>query len=143
MTVQVHKVHNKAMKTVNTAHIHFGSDFHGQLHLKEGEIKIGSEDREARPYDLLLGALAACLHHTFLEIVQKKRLRIESVEYHITGTKREEIPTTLEEVVIEVVMPHHEKEAQLEKSFKLATEYCSIFETIRQVAQMHVHIRFV
>lgn len=124
------------------ANLHFEQGFKGHLSLKEGEIGIGHNDNEARPYDLLQGALAACLHSTLLDILTKKRIEIAFADYHIEGVKRDEVPTMLEKVVIEVTFPKGEHEAQLIKSMDLASKYCSVYNTLSKVADMSIVVKF-
>ena len=98
------------MGTKVSAVLDFNSHFKGQLKLREGVIDIGLEANEARPYDLLQGALAACLHSTFLDILEKKRLTIDFAHYEIEGEKREEVPTTLKSVKVTVTLPKGQEE---------------------------------
>lgn len=124
-----------------SAVLDFNSQFKGQLKLKEGSINIGLEANEARPYDLLQGALAACLHSTFLDILEKKRLTIEFAHYEIEGEKRDEVPTMLKSVKVTVTLPKGQEEA-LTKSMMLAKKYCSVFSTLSKVAEMELVINY-
>lgn len=130
------------MTQVN-ARLHFEKGFKGSLALKSGEIGIGMADNEARPYDMLQGALASCLHATFLDILEKRRIEISYADYVVEGKKKETPPTTLEKVFIKVFIPAHEKDDQIRKSMDLATKYCSVYETISQVASIEIEINFV
>lgn len=127
------------MGTKVAAVLDFKSQFKGQLKLREGAIDIGLEANEARPYDLLQGALAACLHSTFLDILEKKRLTIDFAHYEIEGEKRDEVPTTLKSVKVTVTLPAGQEEA-LTKSMMLAKKYCSVFSTLSNVAEMELVI---
>lgn len=129
------------MGTKVSAVLDFNSQFKGQLKLKEGSINIGLEANEARPYDLLQGALAACLHSTFLDILEKKRLTIEFAHYEIEGEKRDEVPTMLKSVKVTVTLPKGQEEA-LTKSMMLAKKYCSVFSTLSKVAEMELVIHY-
>lgn len=129
------------MGTKVSAVLDFNSQFKGQLKLREGVIDIGLEANEARPYDLLQGALAACLHSTFLDILEKKRLTIDFAHYEIEGEKREEVPTTLKSVKVTVTLPKGQEEA-LTKSMMLAKKYCSVFSTLSNVAEMELVINY-
>lgn len=124
------------------ARIHFQEGFKGKLILKEGEIGIGINDDEARPYDMLQGALAACLHSTFLDILEKKRLSVAFADYEVHGVKRDSIPSMLEEITIMVTLPTGEHESSLRKSMELATKYCSVYSTLSHVASLHLDIKF-
>jgi len=123
------------MGTKVSAVVDFNSRFEGKLQLREGQLNIGLSANEARPYDLLQGALVSCLHSTFLDILEKKRLSIEFAHYEVEGEKRDEIPTTLKSVKITVTLPKGQEE-QLTKSMELAKKYCSVFSTISNVAEM-------
>lgn len=125
-----------------SARLHFAQGFDGTLMLREGEVAIGVQADQARPYDLLQAALAACLHSTFLDILEKKRLSIEFADYLIEGIKRSEVPSMLEEVIIKVTLPEGPNNQALEKSFHLATQYCSVYNTLAQVAKMQCIIAF-
>lgn len=124
------------------ATLHFEQGFKGKLVLRDGEIGIGINDNEARPYDMLQGALAACLHSTFLDILEKKRLTIAFADYEVTGIKRDSVPSMLEEVTITVTLPKGEREEVLRKSMDLASQYCSVYSTLSQVATMHLVVKF-
>lgn len=123
--------------------ITFENGFHGQLHLESGTVSIGREAGMAQPYDLLYGALAACLYATFLGILEKKRTNIEGCSIVVDGEKREEVPTTLKTVHLTVTIRNAEKEEAVRKSFDLATKYCSVYQTIGSVAEMSYEIHFI
>lgn len=127
------------MGTKVNAVLDFKSEFKGRLQLREGDLDIGTAANEARPYDLLQGALVSCLHSTFLDILEKKRLSIEFAHYEVEGEKRDEVPTTLKWVKVTVTLPKGQEE-QLTKSMELAKKYCSVFTTISKVAEMELVI---
>lgn len=122
--------------------IKFQNGFNGELLLDEGAVKIGRQPSEAAPYDLLYGALASCLYATFLNVLEKKRITIQSTEITVEGEKREEVPTTLKTVHLTVAVTGGQgKEEAIRKSFDLATKYCSVFQTISQVAEMSYDLK--
>jgi putative redox protein len=125
-----------------SARLHFAQGFDGTLMLREGEVAIGVQADQARPYDLLQAALAACLHSTFIDILEKKRIVVEFADYVVEGIKRSEVPTMLEEVLVKVTLPDGPNNDTLEKSFQLATQYCSIYNTLSRVANMRCIIEF-
>ena len=123
----------------------FDPEFQGSLtSLKGNTIPVGAAPGGMAPYDMLLGALGACLYSTFLDIVLKKRLTLKKVDIKIDGDKRTTVPMTLERchVAITVVGGLMEKEAAYKKSMDLATEYCSVYQTISQVAEMTYELKF-
>ena len=114
----------------------FSNSFKGELTAPKGRVKIGVEENTVAPYDMLLGALGACLYSTFLDIMKKKRIEFVRFEMDITGEKRTEVPTTLKWVNVSAKCVGAEKETGVDQAFKLATEYCSIYHTLSQVAEM-------
>lgn len=128
------------MGTKVNASLEFKAGFDGQLNLRSGSIGIGMADDQARPYDLLQGALVSCLHSTFLDILTKKRIPLPAAKYIVEGEKRDTIPTTLESVHVIVTLPSG-NEAEYAKAMELAQKYCSVFNTLSQVAHMSLEIR--
>lgn len=96
----------------------------------------------AKPYDMLLGALGSCFYATFMSIVEKKKLTFDEVDLDISGRKRIEVPTTLEDVNIKMVIKNPSNEQQLLKSAELGAKYCSIYETISKVAKINLEVIF-
>jgi len=127
------------MSTVN-AEINFQEDFNGKLTNKNGDVKIG--ENGLAPYDMLQGALVACLHATFLSILIKKKIEIVSAKYQVAGVKRETTPTTLSEVHLDVHIKTNDNIEQVNRSFELATKYCSVFATISAVATITYDLHF-
>jgi len=121
----------------------FTNEFEGDLVVPNAVVKIGSEAGTVAPYDMLLGALGSCLYSTFLDIMKKKRIEFERLEMVITGEKRTEVPTTLKWVNVEAMVYGPEKENGVSESFRLATEYCSIYRTIAHVADMSFEVRIL
>lgn len=122
----------------NRVKIVFDHQFNGLLHAPNGTVRLGPEKGALAPYDLLLGGLGGCLNHTFQSIVDKQRIEIEAVQYDIEGIKREEIPTTLKEVIVKVVVQGVPEgaESKIESAFEKATRYCSVYQTLSHVADM-------
>lgn len=122
----------------------FDNNYHGILTGHHGATRVGAEEGALAAYDMFLGGLAACLNHTFQSIVDKKKLTFHSVSYDIVGEKRKEVPTTLETVEVNVTIKGAEegKEEQYEKAMDLATQYCSVYQTISKVSEMTTNITF-
>jgi putative redox protein len=130
------------MKQPIEAKVTFGSTFDGALELKEGSVSIGMLPHQASPYKLLQAALISCLHSTFLDVIEKKRLNLESVTYHSSGFKREEIPSTIETLHLDVHVKGIENKVAIEKSFELATKVCSVYNTISHVGTITYTIHY-
>ena len=120
----------------------FGSEFSGTLHTARGTASIGRSQDELLPYDMLLGALASCYYSTFFDIMKKKRVSFESCEIRVRGVKREDIPTTLETVDLDIVVYGAEKEQGFQQAADLAAKYCSVYQTVAKVAEMSYTLSF-
>jgi len=94
------------------------------------------------PYDYLLGALAGCLFATFVDLAVKMKVSWEHVSLEVDGTKREESPTTLEQCSVVATATGVDNEKKFLKAFETATRYCSIYQTISQVSEMHWSVDF-
>lgn len=123
----------------------FANEFQGELTGGKGHIGIGKGDNVMMPYELLMGALGSCLYATFLDVVKKMRLEYEGCTIDIVWVKREEVPTTLKEAHLKVVLKgcDRTKENKYEHAFQLATEYCSIFVTLSHVADIQWEVSFI
>lgn len=97
-----------------------------------------------KPYDMVLGGLGACLNYTFQDVLDKMRTKVGSVDYDITGIKRDEVPTILKEVIVNVTVSgvDESKQKKVEKAWQKATEYCSMYETLSRVAVMKPSLTF-
>lgn len=127
------------MKWVN---MEFEYAFKGVLKAKRGTVDIGIEEGTIEPYDMVFGALGSCLYSTFLDIAVKKKIVYEGLNMKISGEKRTEVPTTLETVHVEVTVINAEKEKGLDQAMRLATEYCSVYQTLAHVAEMTYSLTF-
>lgn len=106
-------------------------------------LPIGGGEGEFLPYDMLFGALSSCLFYTFNDVVNKQRLFVEEVEMVVTGEKREEVPTTLSWVNIEIRVKSDADPEKIQKAADLACKYCSIHETIKQVADVKHEVKMI
>lgn len=120
----------------------FGPEFAGTLQTARGTAAIGREAGELLPYDMLLGALAACYYSTFLDIMKKKRVTYDSCEIKVQGVKREAIPATLETVSMNITVYGAEQERGFHQAAELAAKYCSVYQTIAEVAEMNYTLAF-
>lgn len=130
------------MKQQIAAESQFTNEFEGELHLKEGSVSIGIGPTQLSPYRMLQGALMACFHSTFLDILTKKRETFVSVTYKTAGEKREDVPSTIETLHMDIIIKGVSNKLAVEKSYKLATKVCSVYVTLSQVADMSYSIHF-
>lgn len=120
----------------------FDYEFKGVLKAKRGTVDIGIEEGTIEPYDMVFGALGSCLYSTFLDIAVKKKIVYDGVKMKISGEKRTEVPTTLKTVNVDVTVVNPEKEKGLDQAMRLATEYCSVYQTLAHVADMSYSLNF-
>jgi len=120
----------------------FDYEFKGVLKAKRGTVDIGIEEGTIEPYDMVFGALGSCLYSTFLDIAVKKKIVYDGVKMKVSGEKRTEVPTTLKTVNVEVTVVNPEKEKGLDQAMRLATEYCSVYQTLAHVADMSYSLNF-
>jgi len=120
----------------------FDNSFSGTLRTARGQFPVGKEEGTLAPYDMMLGALGACYYATFLDIARKMRLEYTSAAVDISGVKREEVPTTLQTVTMVFTVVGAQDQKGFERAAQLAAKYCSIHETIAQVADITLETRF-
>lgn len=122
----------------------FGSEFKGKVITERSEIAIGRDENESSPYFLLLGAIAGCMQATLLEIIKKKKVEIKSSDIEVYGRKRDEIPTWLEyiEMNFKISLVDESKQKAVLDSMELAKKYCSVYNTLAQVAKIDVNVVF-
>lgn len=128
---------------IQSVNLNFTNTFKGELIGPKGRVDVGSEKGTLAPYDMLYGALASCLYATFLGIAEKKRIGFESVEFEVSGEKREEVPTILKWVKVRMIIKNAEKEKGLVQAAELGARYCSIYHTLAQIADMELEVEFI
>ena len=126
----------------NQVKVNFNNEFEGELIAPRGKAEIGSTEGTLAPYDMLLGGLASCVHATFLSICYKKKVAYETITYDIEGIKRDEVPATLKDVYVKVTITGSEDEKKTTSSMNLAVKYCSIYQTLSKVAEMHLEVSY-
>ena len=108
-----------------------------------GTLKLGDQPGEFYPYDLLLGSLSSCFYSNLAGIFEKQKLSPAKVEIVITGEKREEIPSLLTWVHLEIRITGSVDHKKALKAVDLAAKYCSIHETLSRVATMTHKVSFI
>lgn len=116
--------------------------YYGVLHTKRGHLVLGPDENEFGPYDLVLAGLSSCFYVTFLSITQKMHLHYDEVIIDVTGNHREEPPTMLNHIVLdmEVKGADLEKEKQYKRAVEIAGKYCSVYQTLYHVAEMETNL---
>lgn len=132
------------MKEQEHVKIEFSNEFDGILTAENGTVAIGRKEGQLKPYNLLLGALLACLYATFLDIAKKMKLEFDGCEMTADGVKREETPSTLERVKIVMIVAgaNEEQRGRFKRASDLAAKYCSVYQTISCASEMELEIKF-
>jgi len=120
----------------------FNDQFKGTLETNQSSLSIGMEQGDFRPYQLLFGALGSCFYATFLSVSKKMRLSFDEAIVTVDGKKRTTIPETLEVVYLTLTIKGGSDHEKLKKAAKLGADYCSIHETIKQVADINLEVIF-
>lgn len=123
--------------------VRFTEGFKGELTAKNATVAVGGGEGLLAPYDMLLGALATCLYSTFLDVIEKKRITFDKTDIIITGEKRKTIPMTLEWVKVIIEIKNASDKKGVQKAAQLAAKYCSVYETISNVAEMKLEVMFI
>lgn len=129
------------MKT-QTIEMEWKNTFEGIMHTPNGNIQLGDVSGGQQPYHLLYGALGSCFYATFLSIATKKRCQFDRATITINGEKRDTEPATLSHVTIDFTIYNPSNQEQLLKSAQLGAKFCSIHETISQVAHIDLNVVF-
>lgn len=122
--------------------ITFSDGFNGVLQLDDYQVKIGHRPGTAGPYDLTFGALAGCLYATFLGISKQQVLTVQSARVSVYGEHRQTTPTTLKKVKVTVIFSGASDHDLAQSCLQQASEVCSMYQTIKQVAEMSVEAEF-
>ncbi len=121
----------------------YGHGEDGQLINDTGAIlPVGVSADRFSPYQMLLGALSYCLYLTHVSLAEKMSVEHTEVIIDVTGTKRDAKVSTLEHVMVDVVGKGVTDQKKFERAFEIATRYCSVFNTISQVAKIEWNIRY-
>jgi putative redox protein len=129
------------MKTDNVS-LTFSNSFVGSMSSPSGRVVLGQQPDGMAPYHLLYGAVGSCFYATFLSVANKKRLVFKDANIEVSGIKRDTIPATLEYLKIVFTIRGGENQEQLKESAELGAKYCSIHETISQVAKVDLEVIF-
>ncbi len=95
------------------------------------------------PYHFLLGALSGCFYMTLREIANKMKVSFSSVEMDLSCTKRQTAPTTMDYCQLKIRAFGVEDKAKFESACEKTSRYCSIFQTLKQVATIEYEIKFL
>jgi putative redox protein len=126
----------------DTIELQFANTFVGSATSPSGRVVIGQQPDGMAPYHLLFSALGSCFFATFLSVANKKKLQFSTAKIMINGVKRDAVPATLQDVVIDFTIVGGTDEEGLKRSAELGATYCSIHETISKVAHVQLNVFF-
>lgn len=90
------------------------------------------------PMELVLIALGGCTASDVVHVLQKKHLKVDSFEVHLTGRRRDEHPRVYTKIHLEYVF--HGKslpQKDIEQAIELSqTKYCSVSAMVRKSAEI-------
>ncbi|MFA6846469.1 MAG: OsmC family protein [Sphaerochaetaceae bacterium] len=136
---QMKNLYDKFMSNQKRIHADFVAE-HSQFTTPSGDTYEFKES--SGPYEYLLGALSGCLFITFRGIATKMKVNWTHISLDIEGVKREEVPTWLKECTVAATVTGSDDNEKFTKCFEKATRYCSVYQTLSQVAQMHWKVQF-
>jgi len=120
----------------------YENHFHGIMHVNNTDVNVGNNEGDLAPYDMMYGALSACLYATFLNISQKMKLTFDRANLIVSGEKRETSPTTLKWVNVKFTIHNPSNKIKFTKSVEISTKHCSVYQTFKQVAKMSFEIEY-
>lgn len=90
------------------------------------------------PMELVLIALGGCTASDVVHVLQKKRLKVDSFEVHLTGQRRDEHPRVYTKIHLEYVFEGEGlSQKDIEQAIELSqTKYCSVSAMIRKSAEI-------
>lgn len=103
------------------------------------KVRIDADGKNAPgPFDLLLGALAACAASDVVTILQKQRATLRSLHVNIEATRVSVTPRRLAAAVLHFVIRAEGWTAdKAERAVQLAvTKYCSVGSSLRPDARI-------
>ena len=116
-----------------------GEEFLAQL--PSGHAVIFDADRSHNaapgPMEMLLGALGACSSVDVVEILKKKRQKLESLEIEISGERATEPPTVWTKIEMIYKLTGVLDDKAVRDAIELSqNKYCSVAATLRKTAEI-------
>lgn len=108
----------------------------------EGKEKVEFIDGFG-PYECLLGALSGCYYSTLEDVAAETGVKWDEADIHVSGKKRETVPTTLEDTFIVITVKGADDHEAFHAAAEEASRRCSIFQTIAKVSNMHLAVKFI
>ncbi|MFT7157403.1 MAG: putative OsmC-like protein [Parvicella sp.] len=91
-----------------------------------------------RPMELVLSSLGSCLSIDILLILEKQRHVIDFYNVKVSGTRKDEIPSTFDEILVEIHITADIPANKVERAIQLAIEkYCSVYQILQHSANIN------
>lgn len=106
----------------------------------------GDQQEGAAPMQLLLASLAGCMAIDVRSILEKSRVRLESMEIEATGIRASEAPRRYHtiELVYRLSGPTPEDQPKLDRAIELSRDkYCSVLHTLDPSLDMDIRVERV
>jgi putative redox protein len=96
------------------------------------------------PMEMLLGALGACSSVDVVEILRKKRQKLDSLEIEISGERAVEPPTVWTKIEMIYRLAGALDEKAVRDAIELSqTKYCSVAATLKKTAEISYRFEIV
>lgn len=110
------------------------------------QLQIGGADNQTgvSPMEATLMALAGCSGIDVLMILEKKRLKVESLQVSARGKRAETPPRAYLEIEMEYVLTGDLPEKDVEQAIRLSHEkYCSVGAMLAKTAKIGASFRII
>ena len=123
-----------------------GEEFLAQM--PSGHAVIFDADRKHNsapgPMEMLLGALGACSSVDVVEILRKKRQKLESLEIEISGERASEPPSVWTKIEMIYKLTGMLDEKAVRDAIELSqNKYCSVAATLRKTAEINYQFQIL
>ena len=104
-------------------------------------VVMGSVDKEMigmKASEMLLVALAGCSSYDVVSILEKRKIKLEKLEVHVTAEQNNEPPWTFEKIHMKYILGGAGLDGkQVEKAIELSEgKYCSVAATLKGKAEI-------
>jgi len=114
--------------------VKFEEGFKGTYEVGGQTLEIGMG--KILPYDMTYGAIASCFWATCLDKARELGVEVKHAEISVTGHKRQELPTFVDQFRIRVKIDSDASDEQLDECVQYGIDYCSMVQTFCKVAKL-------
>lgn len=125
--------------------MHFESTVNNHIIHMDKLAQHGGTDTGPRPKPLLLSAVAGCIGMEIAGILEKMRLKIETLDIDVTGELTNDHPKMYKEVnIIFNLKCDSNDQVKINKAIYLAVDkYCGVVAMFRQFATVTMEINYL